>query len=60
MKAYLNDKEIPLEDCVDNDGNLAMPEYMKEGDIIKFTTNWLSNHNKTQYNYLTEISELIH
>lgn len=60
MKAYLNDKEIPLEDCVDNDGNLAMPEYMKEGDIIKFTTNLLSSRNKTQYNYLTEISELIH
>ena len=61
MKAYLNDKEIPIEDCLNDKGGLIMPEYMKEGDIIKFISKQpIYVGAKTEYSYLPEISKALH
>jgi len=45
MKAYLNDKEIPIEDCFNDQGNIINPEYMKEGDIFRIESDWIEMEN---------------
>ena len=40
-KAFLNNKEIPLEDCLTSTGAIQVPVYFKEGDIFTIKTPYL-------------------
>jgi hypothetical protein len=58
-KAYLNDIEIPIEDCLDN-GMLRAPEYMQEGDVVSFRSPYIKVSETHEIKAIHPLSETIH
>jgi hypothetical protein len=59
-KAYINNVEIPLDDCLLENGMLSTPDYMQEGDTFKLVSAPVFVGSRQRIQPLSYTSETIH